>query len=69
MRHLFLPSRAKGGLIRMEPFTSSDEQRVWMEKRPENSRGKAQSAKDPAGAYLPLKNAGWLRRTYACPGL
>ena len=69
MRHLFLLGRGNGGLIRMEPFKSSDEQRVWTEKRPENGRGKAQSAKDPAGAYLPLKNAGWLRRTYACPGL
>ena len=58
MRHLFLPGRVKGGLIRTEPFKSSDEWRVWMEKRPENGHGKAQSAKDPVGAYLPLKNAG-----------
>ncbi len=69
MRHLFLPGRAKGGFIQMEPFKSSDERRVWVEKRPENGLKKAQSAKDPVGAYLPRKNADWLRRTYACPGL
>lgn len=69
MRHLFLLGRVKGGLIRMEPFKSSDERRVWMEQRPESGLEKAQSAKEPAGAYLPRKNAGWLRRTYACPGL
>lgn len=69
MRHLFLLGRGKGALLRMEPFKSLDEQRVWVEKRPENDLEKAQSAKDPVGAYLPLKNAGWLRRTYAWPGL
>ena len=58
MRHLFLLGRVKGGLIRMEPFKSSDERRVWVEKRPENDLEKAQSAKEPGGAQLLLKNAG-----------